>query len=138
MAFDRPILADQVEHLSLFSAFSRAPIIGSLMYLLGGVDAKEAEEEQRQRHDMSVDDSSITLALQAKTVKPALKQSMPSLIGSDISASDHADMMDCHPLKQAKKNLSWSDESGQSLVEFIGQVRSTQHMIVTRSSALFV
>ena len=49
MAFERPIEADRVEDLGLFSSFIRAPIVGTILWFLGGEDAKKAEEEDRRR-----------------------------------------------------------------------------------------
>lgn len=51
MAFERPIEADRVEDLGLFSSFIRAPVVGTILWLLGGEDAKKAEEEERRRQD---------------------------------------------------------------------------------------
>ena len=48
MAFEQRIEADQVEDLSLFSSFLRAPVVGTILWLLGGEDAKKAEEEERR------------------------------------------------------------------------------------------
>ncbi|KAL3780071.1 hypothetical protein HJC23_007320 [Cyclotella cryptica] len=48
MAFDRPIEADRVEDLGLFASFLRAPVVGTILWLLGGEDAKKAEEEERR------------------------------------------------------------------------------------------
>ena len=41
MAFDRPLEADSVDDLGLFSSFLRAPVIGTICWLLGGEDAKK-------------------------------------------------------------------------------------------------
>ena len=45
MAFDRPIEADRVEDLGLFASFLRAPVVGTILWLLGGEEAKKAEDE---------------------------------------------------------------------------------------------
>jgi hypothetical protein len=49
MAFERPLEADRVEDLGLFSSFLRAPVVGTILWLLGGEDAKKADEEERRR-----------------------------------------------------------------------------------------
>jgi hypothetical protein len=51
MAFERPIEADRVEDLGLFSSFIRAPVVGTILWLLGGDEAKKAEEEERRRSE---------------------------------------------------------------------------------------
>ena len=58
MAFDRPIEADRVEDLGLFSSFIRAPLVGTILWLLGGDEAKkEQDEEDRERRaSMNADD----------------------------------------------------------------------------------
>eukprot|EP00956_Cyclotella_meneghiniana_P011592 scaffold16279_cov68-Cyclotella_meneghiniana.AAC.2 len=59
MAFERPIEADRVEDLGLFSSFIRAPVVGTIMWFLGGADAQRAEEEEsKQRNNESESDES--------------------------------------------------------------------------------
>jgi hypothetical protein len=130
MAFDQPLEADRVE-MSLFGAFIRAPIVGTLMWILGGDQAKEEERRRSMESDGEPTQSHSSL-LQNQSRRPrksALKKSSPSLAGSDISdigsCSEVLDGMHLitpnRPLKHGKKELSWSDESGQSLVEIVGQ-----------------
>jgi len=45
MAFERPLEADRVDDLGFLSSFVRAPIVGPLMYLLGGDMAKKLNKE---------------------------------------------------------------------------------------------
>jgi hypothetical protein len=52
MAFDRPLEADQVDDLNLFSMLLRAPILGTLIWLLGGDASRKEEEEARRREDI--------------------------------------------------------------------------------------
>jgi len=72
--------------------------------------------------------------------KSALKKSAPSLVGSEISdvgecseALEGMHLVDSHGMlhsfKRRKKELSWSDESGQSLVEYVGEVRNTKRTL---------
>ena len=51
MAFDRPIEADRVDDLGLFSTFIRAPVVGTILWLLGADDAKQAEEAAKLKHE---------------------------------------------------------------------------------------
>ncbi|KAL7483738.1 hypothetical protein ACHAW6_009384 [Cyclotella cf. meneghiniana] len=64
MAFDRPIEADRVEDLGLFASFLRAPVVGTILWLLGGEEAKKAEEEERRekqgRHSQEEDQQDDT------------------------------------------------------------------------------
>lgn len=59
MAFEHPIEADRVEDLGLFASFMRAPVVGTIMWFLGGADAQRAEEEEcRQRNSEIESDES--------------------------------------------------------------------------------
>lgn len=139
-AFDRPIEADKVD-LNLFSK----TVLGTLMWILGGHHSKEQDEEEqprRQAHNLlaaAVDDEtsdrqplrSSNTSLRKMPSKSVLKKSAPSMIGSEISeVGECLEALDgmlldggqTRPLKRCKKELSWSDESGQSLVEYIGEV----------------
>lgn len=164
MAFDHPLEADRVDDLNLFSAFVRAPVVGTLMWILGGHKAREEEEEEQQRRRRLDDDMIDTKDASDSNYKSnnnnmnrsernsnfkklipgksALKKTPPSLTGSEISdgveycstaldamhlftggAGDSSNYFNSlnPPLKRQKKELSWSDESGQSLVKIIGE-----------------
>lgn len=152
MAFDRPLEADRVDDLGLFSAFIRAPVVGTLMWILGGSKAMEEEEKQKEMlyiaegedaGTSSADDSlslqSNRYALNVGQTNGRLKKTAPRLIGSDISdfgelaLREDAQDEDLYrtssgnvrkglsTLRNTKK-MSWSDESGQSLVEYIDEV----------------
>lgn len=55
MAFDRPLEADSVDDLGLFSSFLRAPVIGTICWLLGGEDAKkQADKEEKKRLEKEI------------------------------------------------------------------------------------
>lgn len=148
MAFDQPLEADQVDDLNLFINFVRAPIIGTLMWILGG-DAKRQEEDKRSKDKQTMLDSSSsdgsshslrrsnssTMSLKRKR-KSALKKT-PELIGSELSElgglsdplGDSAAMAlqelrlsrSCSSgsASSKKKHLSWSDESGHDLVKVL-------------------
>lgn len=148
MAFDRPLEADRVDDLSLFSAFIRAPVVGTLMWILGGSKAKEEEQKVKEMLNAAdgedagsswADDSrssqSNRYALNVEQSNGRLKKTAPRLIGSDISdfeecavqaealsiRSSDSTRKGLSDLRNSKK-MSWSDESGQSLVEYIDEV----------------
>ena len=132
MAFDHPVEADRVD-LSLASIMSRAPVIGSLMYLLGG---QHAREEEAYVVDAALNENLDTANSQdaapnQKPIKSALKKSSPSLAPTEdsdnesfLSATDTSERAsgtsdDDSCFRRKKKELSWSDESGQNLVEYM-------------------
>lgn len=147
MAFDHPVEADRVD-LSFTSIIARAPVIGSLMYLLGGQHAREEEEYHSRSKEAIVDfalasDSQNSLSNHdnnsQRPIKSALKKSSPSLAptdecsdrGSFQSALDsddrHGEIFDSEPtFGRKKKELSWSDESGQNLVQYIDALPVSQ------------
>ena len=105
MAFDHHIKADKVDDLGFFATFLRAPVVGSLMWFLGGEKAKEREKEelrkQMMQSDETCDDESNDSGSQSPlfAVPPrefssserlrklgyGTKRMPPRLIGSDIS-----------------------------------------------------
>ena len=137
MAFDHPVEADRVE-LSFGSIMARAPVIGSLMYLLGGHHAREEEEyETSARKEIlesmnKTERQNILDRSSQKTIKSALKKSSPSLAPTDNDSDNESfqsamGSSDRHSaifgsessFQRKKKELSWSDESGQNLVEYM-------------------
>jgi hypothetical protein len=144
MAFDRPLEADRVDDLNLFSTFVRAPIIGTIMWILGGERAKKEEEKLQRQQVVSTlsegtNDANDTVPPPAikrskfsskQPMKSALKGAAPSLVGSEVSdVGECAAAMDgmvidaqsFSSLKKNRKELSWSDEvSGQELCVTIG------------------
>lgn len=169
MAFDMPIEADRVDDLGLFSFFIRAPIVGTIMWILGGDEAKKQEEKEKQTNDevVSQEHSVLAPAQLQKMIesnqqkrKGGLKKA-PRLVGSDISdfgdcaiqlnAADmehhfsRSALEDEYDLAKSNKKMSWSDESGQDLVQYIGDdvsvsfyflVFSLKHWIGSRSKAM--
>jgi hypothetical protein len=96
MAFDRPLEADQVDDLNLFSLLLRAPVLGTLMWFLGGDASRKEEEEARRRQDMLLfsdckthsSDASLTASSRSSKTRPmksALKKKAPHMIGSEVS-----------------------------------------------------
>lgn len=141
MAFDRPIEADRIDDFNLFSAFVRAPL-----WLLGGVlgvhksNTCSSEDEQldgalpplrnenqpptnppsslQKHHD---DSGRVTLA----TVASEDGSSSCSCVAADQPVTDSL-------LGGRRKNLSWSDESGKSLVEYNDEVRNESFALFDR------
>lgn len=135
MAFDRPIEADRVDDLNLFSTFIRAPVIGTLMWILGGRQAQEEEDEQKEFQATLEVSTKTTSCQYSKTGnrKSALRKRSPCMVASDVSCESRVDdLMDCSDgssdgfhdapsstLSRRKKELSWSDESGMRLCEIV-------------------
>jgi hypothetical protein len=132
MAFEIPLEADRIDDLNLFSTFVRAPVIGTLFWLLGGHNQSKDDESSNPRLDDNdgealIDDNSHT-DIDSSTMKRSLskaqrctlKKAAPSLIGSEISESEVRESLDAMCLHQEisykhipgmeKKSLSWSDE----------------------------
>ena len=90
MAFDHPVEADRVD-LSFTSIMARAPVIGSLMYLIGGQNAKEEDSYDgsvRKEVDLVMASESQTTAWKSPPIKSALKKRYPSLAPTDDSDSE--------------------------------------------------
>lgn len=139
MAFDHPVEADRVD-LSFASIMSRAPVIGSLMYLLGGHRAREEEEYEGAGWEMPRDSALGSLADNSQnSIKSALKKGSPSLAStsaqSDVEGGD-GDEQDSS-LRRSRKELSWSDESGHSLVEYM-EHSMVSTILVRQSSTVLV
>jgi hypothetical protein len=127
MAFDRPLESDRVDDLSFLSVLSRAPVIGSIMWFLGGQMARDEEEkEMKQQRDLDL----LLKGPAAETRSPLTTSTQcvsKSALRKSDTLSDCANALDEmtvneKPLKRQRKNISWSDEGGKDLVEFIGQV----------------
>ena len=149
MAFDHPLEADKVDDLGLFSTFVRAPIVGVIMWAIGGDEAKKRdvlEQQSALREKFGVEDhesefkpidaTQLQIMIEQNRNRKNGKKKMPNLIGSDLSDFgelvisqestdvEDADMDDCDGgggLRRTKK-MSWSDESGQDLCEVIDEV----------------
>jgi len=156
MAFDHPLEADRVEDLNFFSAFVRAPVVGTLMWILGGKMAKEEEEKElkQQTKEALMDDSTDevvpppslvrTSSASGQPKKSALKKSQPSLAGSDISdvgecaeSLERVHLVEGDSLPKSlrpkrKKELSWSDQNGKgALAQFMDEeVRTKQSFLI--------
>lgn len=141
MAFEVPLEADRVNDLNLFSTFVRAPVIGTILWILGGDKAKLAEEEGKEQifdddddcdhctnHNLNHSSASTMKRVLSKQPHSLLKKSAPSLIGSEVSDSEVCESLDAMCLYNersakyipglTKKELSWSDEIGKDLVDY--------------------
>lgn len=149
MAFDHPVDADRVE-LNFGSIMARAPVIGSLMYLLGGHHAREEDEHAREEgilDDTRTTESQCSLSGSQRNIKSALKKSSPSLAptdrDSDTESFQSALDSDRHnetfgseaSFRRKKKELSWSDESGQNLVQYMDACTVSFHLVSTSLSS---
>lgn len=142
MAFNQPIEADRPESLGLLTAFSRAPVIGTLMWILGGDMAIKLDEEERMETEETLfsstsgEDESILTPdrilsdvsecsgaiitidedIEEKknvaTTSETVSHSSNSIKTRDFSISRD---------QEITKRMSWSDESGQSLVEYFNE-----------------
>ena len=133
MAFDRPLEADRVDELSLLSSFVRAPIVGPIMWMLGGHMAKSEENKLiAERGSTKNQNNPVPLNL----LKYSSERSSPVPNGdvSDVSELDDYSMLEENEegrgngkenlVSTFRKNrkMSWSDESGQNLVEYCDEV----------------
>jgi hypothetical protein len=144
MAFDRPIDADRIDNFNLFSAFVRAPL-----WILGGVLGSSRNDDDEidcaiKGMDSCTLSSQQTSGYGSVSVHVVSHEAIASIhtspsenkeehldqfhpIGDcsvDGHSSDHA-TGGSKGLKRSKKNLSWSDESGLSLVVFHDEVSAS-------------
>lgn len=138
MAFEVPLESDRVDDHDFFSTLVRAPVIGTLQWILGGreKDADDPEAAETEALEEATSENLHSTAYNHPTMKRSkraggLKKAAPSLIGSDISdVGEVRESMDAMCLEHEpstryivpgslknKKSLSWSDESGKDLVE---------------------
>lgn len=155
MAFDQPLEADRVEDLGFISTFVRAPIVGTLMWILGGDEAKKQEEQEQMKEQMGITDpkpASLNKMIENNRKRKAGKKTAPRLIGSDISdfgdcaIQAEAELMANLQLndgvttgvttlqRRGSKRLSWSDESGQSLVDYVDETSVAREPSSTSAS----
>jgi len=135
MAFNQPIEADRPSDLGLFSAFLRAPVIGPLMWILGGDMAKNLEKEEKLREEMG-DCSNERGNGYDHCILGASRDisSVPDRTSSDLSQTDEYDLIEEESLSNTikyeglsnckKLRASWSDETGHDLVEYLDETTS--------------
>jgi hypothetical protein len=151
MAFDRPMEADRIDDFNLFSAFVRAPL-----WILGGVLGSSSNENNeddcaRKRSDIRALSSKQTPGIGSLSrVRLVSHHDLSVHTSRVINAEDHVDQLhrvgECSVewhsaaddpssltgLNKRSKNLSWSDESGRSLVEFNDEV-STSYLFMAHA-----
>lgn len=144
MAFDRPIEADRVDDGNLISSFVRAPITGPIMWVLGSLlsenkenntslstiaEGKDNASENGSTHSSvdSLNDLEAKNALQenSNTSSNSLRRNNSnfqtlSRIRSVSSTGEEEGML----VKKKNRKMSWSDESGQDLVQYYNEVSS--------------
>jgi len=158
MAFNQPIEADRPDNLDHLTTFSRAPILGTIMWLLGGdmtlkLDEEESKEsnvtQTNDNKDKGIEKENTT---QIDTILSTSQSDnnihVPDRILSDISEGsamedednvrltksfDECTIHDRNGSNRSLSNqsvgikrMSWSDESGQSLVEYSNECSSRE------------
>mmetsp|Transcript_16975 Transcript_16975/g.28827 ORF Transcript_16975/g.28827 Transcript_16975/m.28827 type:complete len:285 (-) Transcript_16975:1497-2351(-) len=147
MAFDHPVEADRVEDFDFFSVFVRAPVLGTIMWVLGGNEALRQEEEIQGTRSGGFGSKlgslppspSIPSYVGRSRGMKDLRKTKPYLIGSDLSEigefveSEEASLSELFrnrclteksvDLSRGKKRMSWSDEIGQDLVQFMDETK---------------
>ena len=143
MAFDQPLAADSIEEFNLLSAFVRAPL-----WILGGVlgsrsDPDEDENASLEAAQLMVDkddDKPAQNEPQNKAPRrivsycndpvPPLAKNDDTMRESDNrrpcdmveTRDNNLSLSDVMPGLRRPSHLSWSDDSGRSLVEYNDEV----------------
>jgi hypothetical protein len=151
MAFDRPLEADRVDNLGLLSSFVRAPIVGPIMWMFGKnlIDKDDKENQlfpttdNARRSSCATEDESFP-DMSNSTISDIINDSSlddyecscNDTDQSSISSSTHTrrniinysteeskvnEVVNSFQRKKSRK-MSWSDESGASLVEYCDMV----------------
>jgi len=143
MAFNQPIEADRPEDLGLLTAFYRAPVIGTLMWILGGDMAKKLDEEERKESEEMISSSKTPDRISSDVSECSIdainedfkKKSYQTTIHETFSCSSEDQAMRNFSLSRQyqetsnrtlTKRISWSDESHQSLVEYFNESSSRE------------
>lgn len=145
MAFDRPIEADRVDDGNLISSFVRAPITGPIMWVLGSLlsenkenntslstiaEGKDNASEYGSTHSSidSLNDLEAKNALQdnSNTSSNLLRRNNSNFetLSRIRSVSSTLGEEEGMLLKKKNRKMSWSDESGQDLVQYYDEVSS--------------
>ena len=145
MAFDQPLDADRVDGDGFISSFVRAPIVGPVMWVLGGLLAKDmaVEENKILEEDiLNKDPPNQALPRTARSSKiyadshrnialPTAMECEPTHMNEVIhvtpSVSEEEKDNDDRNIMQlarrkGRRKMSWADESGQSLDDYYEQV----------------
>mmetsp|Transcript_27577 Transcript_27577/g.67076 ORF Transcript_27577/g.67076 Transcript_27577/m.67076 type:complete len:202 (+) Transcript_27577:80-685(+) len=166
MAFEQQLEADRIDDFNLFSAFVRVPLLileGVLGQQQQ--QQQEGEEEQSKCERSTLPKHSSETRPQDHTVSSPLRvvsndnmSSSSAVRGGNANAkkqlgwmdksnsysslsrtrSGHTSLADIVGSPRLKKNrqTSWSDESGLSLVEYLGEVSFVFHLV--RPGGIFV
>lgn len=131
MAFDRPLEADRVDELSLLSSFVSAPIVGPLLWMLGGHAAAKTQQKKLNAETIS---SQVEGTQHSCPLTDARSSPVPNADGSDVSdegdyTMDENDdaMVNAGSTFRKSRKMSWSDESGQNLVEYCDESSHNSH-----------
>lgn len=158
MAFDRPLEADRVDDLGLLSTFVRAPIVGPIMWIGTAILGRRVQVADGDKENQLIQPT-VASKRDANT-NNALHSSCENDCFPDMSSSTISDIMDSALIqdecssrhnqrltveeckvnktynsskhKKKLRKTSWSDESGQSLVEYYDMVSSCFIVIVHR------
>ena len=151
MAFDRPLEADRVDNLGLLSAFVRAPIVGPIMWILGKQFAGDEEDLFEEKENTiftnkyfkqssldqndeqpfpvlssnnildNVNDPSIDIEEHRCNSNDGILRDKSTNLSLLENSSMNEEIMSLRRKKKYRK-MSWSDESGQDLVEYCNMV----------------
>mmetsp|Transcript_27578 Transcript_27578/g.67077 ORF Transcript_27578/g.67077 Transcript_27578/m.67077 type:complete len:206 (+) Transcript_27578:80-697(+) len=167
MAFEQQLEADRIDDFNLFSAFVRVPLLileGVLGQQQQ--QQQEGEEEQSKCERSTLPKHSSETRPQDHTVSSPLRvvsndnmSSSSAVRGGNANAkkqlgwmdksnsysslsrtrSGHTSLADIVGSPRLKKNrqTSWSDESGLSLVEYLGEVSFVFHLVFVLEVSLF-
>lgn len=129
MAFEQHIEADRVDDLGFVATFLRAPVVGSLMWILERGNKNQSSQEPRKPPCGETDSELPRPSLSSRRNPKELKGMPLRLIDSDVSEfsdctktlTTNEEERNLKSRTRPSRSLSWSDESGHDLVEFIGE-----------------
>jgi len=160
MAFEHPLEADSVDYKNgFFSSFVQAPLLGPLVWILGGtidkdnsrgesttvLDAKENKSDQTSIALKSSVETFTSENYRNKTeiIRADHFYSADEICSTDADSSDESysddstkvnhnfaeNMKQRHQVLKNKTKMSWSDESGQSLVEYCDELQPSGQVL---------
>lgn len=143
MAFDQPLDADRVDGDGFISSFVRAPIVGPVMWVLGGLLSKDmaGEENKILEEDIlnkdppnqalprTATNSKIYADSHRSIALPTSMECEPTHMNEvihvtpSVSSEEDNDDRNIMPLarRKGRRKMSWADESGQSLDDYYEQ-----------------
>ena len=135
MAFDQPLESDRIDDSGLFSTLIRNPVAGVIMWALG--EHKEKEDNRRRVAQQLLSESnnepSKPNIRRVPSNMKAMHHALPSMVASEMSETRGSSVETLDSLRRQdsrdalgsnlpKKQLSWSDDIGQKLVQYQDQV----------------